>query len=110
MQIMHKFMENLEEDINKYIRDKEYDKALNELGNMLKIYPDDAKWFIIRGDLYYSMQKYSDALNDYNKVLKIEQGNKLILSKVEMIREILRFEAVDIFSSTNLNNDPWLDN
>ncbi len=56
------------------------------------------------------MQKYSDALNDYNKVLKTESDNKLILSKVEMIRGILRFEAVDIFSSTNLNNDPWLDN
>ena len=110
MQIMHKFMENFEERIKKNIQDKEYDKALNELAEMLQKYPDDAKWFIIRGDLYYSLQKYSDALNDYNKVLKIESDNQIILSKVEMIREILRFEAVDIFSSTNLNNDPWLDN
>lgn len=110
MQIMHKLMENLEKQINKYIQDKEYEKALNELNELLNKYTDDAKWFIIRGNLYYSLQKYSDALNDYNKVLKIEPENKLILSKVEMITEILRFEAIDIFESTNLNNDPWLDN
>ncbi|MCK5171047.1 MAG: tetratricopeptide repeat protein [Bacteroidales bacterium] len=103
-------MKNFEGKIRKYIQDKEYDKALNELAEMLQKYPDDAKYLIIRGDLYYSMQKYSDALNDYSKVLKIESDNQIILSKVEMIREILRFEAVDIFSSTNLNNDPWLDN
>ena len=110
MQITHKFMENLEKKINKYIQDKEYDKALNELCDLLQKHTDDAKWFIIRGDLYYSLQKYSDALNDYNKVLKIEPENKFFLSKVEMITEILRFEAIDIFESTNLNNDPWLDN
>lgn len=108
MQIMYKFMENLENKINNFIQDKEYDKAVSELNNLLQKHSDVTKCLIKRGDLYYLQHKYSDALNDYNKVLKIESENKLISAKAEMITEILRYEAIDIFASTNLNNDPWL--
>ena len=36
-------------------------------------------------------------------------NNKEIIAKVEMVRQILRFQNLDIFESTNLNLDPWLD-
>ena len=65
--------------------------------------------YILRGDVYNIKQEYAKALNDYNKVLKLEPGNKIINSKVEMIKDILKFQALDIYASTNLNIDPWLD-
>ncbi len=43
------------------------------------------------------------------KLLKLDRENKLISSKVEMTREILKFQNLDIYESTNLNLDPWLD-
>ncbi|MCK5171651.1 MAG: tetratricopeptide repeat protein [Bacteroidales bacterium] len=66
-------------------------------------------WLILRGNIYYIKQEYSKSLNDYNKVLKIDPKNKIISSKVEMIKDILKFQTLDIFASTNLNMDPWLD-
>lgn len=96
-------------EIEKLIRDREFDKALNLINNQISSDADNIELYIIRGDFFYIQQKFPNALNDYNKVLKKDKNNKLIMSKVEMIKEILKFEAVDIFASTNLNNDPWLD-
>lgn len=55
------------------------------------------------------MEKFGDALNDYNKVLKRDKENKIVKSKAEMTLNILKFQNLDIFESTNLNLDPWLD-
>ncbi|MBI9053962.1 MAG: hypothetical protein JEY96_09110 [Bacteroidales bacterium] len=106
---MHKFMVDLENKVKGYIQNKEFGKALDLLNEAVEKYSEDSRWLTIRGDLHYAEQKFSFALNDYNKALKADKDNKLIKSKVEMIKEILKFEALDIFESTNLNNDPWLD-
>jgi hypothetical protein len=45
----------------------------------------------------------------YNKILKIDKDNSTALSKSEMLKDILKYTSLDIFASTNLNNDPWLD-
>jgi tetratricopeptide (TPR) repeat protein len=102
-------MKDLETEIKEDIRNEEFKKALSKLNKSIDENLNNLELLILRGDLFYALQKFSDALNDYNKVLKIEKENKLIISKVEMIKQILKFEAIDIFESTNLNNDPWLD-
>jgi len=102
-------MVDLEGRIIKHIQDQEFSKAGDLLNEEINKDSENVKWLTLRGDLFYKKQKLPDALNDYNKILKIDKNNKLIRSKVEMIKEILKFEAVDIFESTNLNNDPWLD-
>ena len=106
---MYKFMNDLEKEIKEDIKNNEFEKALNKLNKGIDSNAENSEILILRGDLFYTQQKFSNALNDYNKVLKIEKENKLILAKVEMIKQILKFEAIDIFESTNLNNDPWLD-
>jgi|GEM_PF-604965 len=109
MLIIYKFMVDLEGRIIKFIQNQEFSKAENLLNEEINKDSENVKWLTLRGDLFYKKQKFPEALNDYNKILKIDKNNKLIKSKVEMIKEILKFEAVDIFASTNLNNDPWLD-
>jgi len=109
MLFMYKFMNDLEKEIKEDIKNNEFEKALNKLNKGIDSNAENSEILILRGDLFYTQQKFSNALNDYNKVLKIEKENKLILAKVEMIKQILKFEAIDIFESTNLNNDPWLD-
>lgn len=109
MLFMHKFMKDLETEIKEDIRNKEFEKAISKLNASIGSDLKKLELLVLRADLFYTLQRFSDALNDYNKVLKIEKENKLIISKVEMIKQILKFEAVDIFASTNLNNDPWLD-
>lgn len=102
-------MGQIKAKINSYIRNQEYTKAIEELTNLIQEEPDSEIWLTLRGDIYNLKQEYSNALNDYNKVLRINSNNKIIASKAEMIKDILKFQALDIFESTNLNKDPWLD-
>ena len=102
-------MDNIKTKIDKYVQDQEYAKAIEELTSLIDKDLNKVDWLILRGDIYNIKQEYSKALNDYNKVLKIDPKNKIISSKVEMIKDILKFQALDIFASTNLNQDPWLD-
>lgn len=102
-------MDNIKVKIDKYIQDQEYTKAIDELTDYIERDIDTINCFILRGEVYYIKQEFAKALNDFNKVLKIDPENKSLNSKVEMIKDILKFQALDIYSSTNLNRDPWLD-
>ena len=102
-------MDNIKTKIEKYIQNQEYAKAVEVLTSLIHKDLNKVDWLILRGNIYNIKQEYSKSLNDYNKVLKIDPKNKIISSKVEMIKDILKFQALDIFASTNLNIDPWLD-
>ena len=102
-------MDDIKTKIDKYIQDQEYAKAVEVLTSLIDKDLNKVDWLILRGNIYNIKQEYSKSLNDYNKVLKIDPKNKIIPSKVEMIKDILKFQALDIFASTNLNIDPWLD-
>ncbi|HAF28666.1 MAG TPA: hypothetical protein DCG75_06420 [Bacteroidales bacterium] len=102
-------MDNIKVKIDKYIQDQEYTKAIDELTDYIERDIDVINCFMLRGDVYYIKQEFAKALNDFNKVLKIDPENKSLNAKVEMIKDILKFQALDIYSSTNLNKDPWLD-
>lgn len=109
MEILHKFMDDIKQKIEKYINNQEYTKALEELTECILNNKDDIELYVLRGDIYYKKQEYAKALNDFNKVLKSEPSDQIIKSKVNMIKDILKFQALDIYASTNLNKDPWLD-
>ncbi len=109
MQILHKFMGEIIKQVELLIKEQRFDKALDLLNNAIEKNPDLYKLLELRGDIYHLMQKFGNALNDFNKVLKHDKNNKEIIAKVEMVRQILRFQNLDIFESTNLNLDPWLD-
>ncbi len=102
-------MVDIKMKIDKYIQNQKYAKAIEVLTGLIDKDLNKVDCLILRGDIYNIKQEYSKSLNDYNKVLKIDPKNKIILSKVEMIKDILKFQALDIFASTNLNIDPWLD-
>ena len=97
------------EEVEKLINNKEYNKAIDLLSSLIETDGENSKLLKMRGDTYYLLQEFANALNDFSKVLKIEPKCKNIASKIEMIKEILKFQALDIYASTNLNIDPWLD-
>ena len=102
-------MSKLINEINDHVKENQFDLAFDKLNASLKNDPENIEMLLMRGDLFYNLQHYSKALNDYNKILRIESENKIVSSKIEMIKDILKFQAVDIYASTNLNVDPWLD-
>lgn len=109
MQILHKFMDDLKIEVERLKSEQNFDKAIKLLNDRIEKEPNSFDLLELRGDIYYLMQKFGDALNDFNLILKHNNDNKEIKAKLEMVKQILRFQNLDIFESTNLNLDPWLD-
>lgn len=102
-------MDDIKKKVDEYIQNQEYTKAIIELTDLINNKSNVYICLKLRADVYYLKQEFAKALNDYNKVLKIDPGDKSIVSKIEMIKDILKFQSLDIYSATNLNMDPWLD-
>ncbi|MFO7828081.1 MAG: tetratricopeptide repeat protein [Bacteroidales bacterium] len=102
-------MENIFKLVDQLIEKKDFNRAIDELTKFYLENPGNTQILIKRGDIYYKLQNYTQALNDYNKALKNGINNKELKAKVEMISNIIKFQGSDIYGATNLNNDPWLD-
>lgn len=95
--------------LDDYISEGKLEEALSQIIKFEETTEINFQLLIRKAEIYYLLQKFSNALNLYKQILKIEPENKLVQSKIEMITTILKYQACDIFESTNLNADPWLD-
>ena len=82
---------------------------IDELSKELKAHPNNADLLVKRADIYYKTNHLGKALNDLRKAIKTNPESKEIKTKIETIEQILRSKALDIYASTNLNNDPWFE-
>jgi len=71
---------------------------------------DDKKdnFFLITNKLI-SKQKFGEAINYLQKILETDPKNERALTLLEQIKKILEYQNRDIFGSTNLNMDPWME-
>ena len=56
-----------------------------------------------------SEQKFGEAINYLQKIIENDDKNKKALAYMEQVKKILEYQTRDIFGSTNLNMDPWLE-
>ncbi|MBR3628057.1 MAG: tetratricopeptide repeat protein, partial [Elusimicrobia bacterium] len=68
-------LNNLINKIREKIVNKKYDEALMDSRNIIDSYPKYPNGYIIRGDVYFAMQKYKQALDDYKKALSLSSNN-----------------------------------
>jgi len=103
-------MNNYFKRVDQLIEKNKFDEALGQLNKFNKQHPEDVDILIKRGDLLYKLQKYTDALNDFNRAVNrgVENTEEL-KAKIEMITNIIKYKGSDIYAATNLHNDPWLD-
>lgn len=95
--------------IRKLAEQEEYEKALKMLDEELERVPENTELMVEKAKIYNHLQQYSEAINTLREVLKINPGHKEARNMREMCFDILRSQQLDIYSSTNLSNDPWLD-
>lgn len=84
-----------------YIREKrlwDMGKRLLALGDAIAAAPDDAALRIERGTCYFRLNRWGDALNDFNAVLALDGENTEARQYAEMIGEILAFRYTDIYN------------
>lgn len=73
-------------------------EALEVLNSKLKESPADLNLLQLRGHIFYKMQKWGDAMNDFTSVLEIEPDNVEAKSKLELARNILGYFTPDMFN------------
>jgi len=56
-----------------------------------------------------AQQKFNEAINYLQNILENDPENKQVSGLLELIRNILKYSNRDIFASTNLDMDPWLE-
>lgn len=60
--------------------------------------PDDASLYMERGKLHFRAHDFGSALNDFNKVLALDEKNEEVRQYVKMINEILDYRYKDIYN------------
>jgi len=84
-------------------------KAVKILNEAIKTRPEEEELYFIRAESFYKLNRYGDAINDYNKVVELNPNNKEAIGKIDLIHTILRYHNTDIYANPNTNMDPWLE-
>lgn len=56
-----------------------------------------------------SQQKFGEAINYLQKIVETDPENSEASALLEQIQKIIEYRNKDIFSSTNLDMDPWME-
>ncbi len=54
-------------------------------------------------------EKFGEAINYLQKIVEKDDRNERAIAYMEQIKKILEYQNRDIFGSTNLDMDPWLE-
>jgi tetratricopeptide (TPR) repeat protein len=76
----------------------ESNKALEILNDIISIDTTDIQLYLLRGRIYYKMQKWGDAMNDYAAVLELQPENQEAKTGLEMAKSILGYFTPDMFN------------
>lgn len=64
----------------------------------IELAPDDTSLYMERGKLHFRAHDFGSALNDFNKVLALDEKNSEVRQYVKMINEILDYRYKDIYN------------
>lgn len=87
----------INEAIN-YFEKNEFAQSLEILNELILKDNSDIQSLNLRGRIYYKMQKWGNAMNDYASVLEIEPQNQEAKTGLEMARNILGYFTPDMFN------------
>ncbi len=72
--------------------------SLGLLNEVIKLDPHSVDAILLRGLIYYRMQKWGDAINDLSSVLEIDPHNSEAKLRLEMAKNILGYFTPDMFN------------
>lgn len=97
------------EQANKASDELQVSQLIEEVTNILSVSPADIELIHLRAQLFEKQQEWANAINDYLKILSYDKNDKRAKTQSEMLKTILRYNNIDIYSSPNTNYDPWFE-
>ena len=92
----------------KNVRSKEeISNLVEKLSEMIAENKENTELLHSRATLYIKLQSYGKAINEYRKILSIDDKDKIAAGQYEMLSTIMRFTGNDIYANTNTSLDPW---
>ncbi len=76
----------------------EINQALEILDQILVAEPEMCDALLLRGHIYYRMQQWGNAMNDYTAVLELDPDNDEARLGLEMANNILGYFTPDMFN------------
>ena len=67
----------------------------------------DKELLTLRAKAYQTLNRNTDAINDYIEILKKYGHDEEIENRKKMLETIVGMTQLDIYACTNLHNDPW---
>jgi len=89
--------------------EKETVAALEAITNLMDQLPGQEDIYFARAELFYKLNRYGEAINDYRRTLEINPENREAEGKIDILKTILRFHNTDIYANPNTDMDPWLE-
>jgi len=86
------------DEIKQLVEQNELSKSLEILNERIRFDPNDVMAFQLRGRIYYKMQKWGDAMNDFSWILELEPDNAEAKSGFQMAKNILGYFTPDMFN------------
>ncbi len=71
---------------------KNYEKALNDMNEAIRLHPQESQYYVIRAHIYYNLDNYDGAMEDYGNAINLDPYNMIAYYN----RGILRTEIHDI--------------
>ena len=97
------------EEVDKLVENESYSEARRLLDNALDEQPESTVLLLNRAKLFRQLQKFGNPFNDFQAVLKVDPDHQEAKNLLNLTHSILQGQQLDIYASTNLNNDPWID-
>jgi cytochrome c-type biogenesis protein CcmH/NrfG len=85
-------------ELKQMVEQNELSKSLKILNDLIFVNSADIQVLLLRGRIYYKMQKWGDAMNDYSSVLELDPENQEAKSGLEMAQNILGYFTPDMFN------------
>lgn len=76
----------------------EMENALEILNRLIIQNQADIKVLLLRGRIFYKMQRWGDAMNDFNAVLDLDSNNQEAQAGIEMAKNILGYFNPEMFN------------
>lgn len=76
----------------------EINASLEILNECIESNSIDHQSFLLRGRIFYKMQKWGNAMNDYSTVLELDPENQEAKTGLELTRNILGYFNPDMFN------------